>query len=100
MTGEVTLTGRVLAIGGVREKAIAARRSGVTTMIFPRANAAGTLCGDYVFFFTFLRYLCLDTDVEELPDHICKDITVCFVEHYSDVFEIAFGETYNHNDVE
>ncbi|ONM39509.1 Lon protease homolog 1 mitochondrial [Zea mays] len=38
MTGEVTLTGRILPIGGVKEKTIAARRSAIKTLIFPAAN--------------------------------------------------------------
>ncbi len=38
--GEVTLTGRILPIGGVKEKALAARRAGVTTILFPEANRA------------------------------------------------------------
>lgn len=69
MTGELTLTGRILPIGGVREKMIAAKRSGLTVLIFPKDN---------------LR------DYEELPAHIRKGLTMHFVEHYDEVFPIAF----------
>lgn len=69
MTGELTLTGRVLPIGGVKEKMVAARRSGLKVLIFPKDN---------------LR------DYEELPDYIRKGMTIHFVEHYDEVFRIAF----------
>lgn len=69
MTGELTLTGRVLAIGGVKEKLVAARRSGLKTLIFPKDN---------------LR------DYDELPDYIKKGLTIHFVEHYDEVFRLAF----------
>jgi ATP-dependent Lon protease len=69
MTGELTLTGRVLPIGGLREKLIAARRSKLNVLIFPKEN---------------LR------DYDELPDYLKKGIEVHFVEHYDDVFRIAF----------
>lgn len=71
MTGELTLTGRVLAIGGIREKLIAARRSDLTKLIFPKDN---------------LR------DYEELPDYLKEKIKVYFVEHYDEVFHIVFPE--------
>ena len=71
MTGEVTLTGRVLPIGGVKEKTIAARRSGVTELVFPEANKR---------------------DWDELQEFIKEGLTVHFVEHYSQVFDIAFAE--------
>lgn len=71
MTGELTLTGRILGVGGIREKLIAARRSGLTTLIFPKDN---------------LR------DYEELPDHLKKGLKVHFVDHYDQVFKIAFGD--------
>ncbi len=71
MTGELTLTGRVLAIGGVKEKLVAARRSGLKTLIFPKDN---------------LR------DYSELPEYIKKGLTIHFVEHYDEVFHIAFPE--------
>ncbi len=71
MTGEITLTGRVLGVGGVREKLIAARRSGLTSLIFPKDN---------------------QRDYDELPDYLRKDLKVYFVEHYDDIFPIAFPE--------
>lgn len=69
MTGELTLTGRILPIGGVKEKMVAARRSGLKVLIFPKDN---------------LR------DYEELPDYIRKGLTIHFVERYDEVFHIAF----------
>lgn len=71
MTGELTLTGQVLPVGGIKEKVIAARRSGVKTLILPEANR-----GDY----------------EEVPEHIRKGLTVHFAKHYRDVAATAFGK--------
>ncbi len=70
MTGEITLTGRVLGIGGVKEKLIAAKRSRIKEVILPEDN---------------LR------DYEELPDYIKKGIKIHFVTHYDEVFKIAFA---------
>lgn len=69
MTGELTLKGKVLPIGGVKEKLIAARRSNVKDIIFPKANRP---------------------DYDELPAYLKKGMTVHFVDHYDDVFRIAF----------
>ncbi len=69
MTGELTLTGKILPIGGVKEKLIASRRSGLTTLIFPKENVR---------------------DYEELPSYLKKGLKVHFVNHYDEVFEIAF----------
>ena len=71
MTGEITLTGKVLPIGGLREKLIAARRSKVNVLIFPNEN---------------LR------DYDELPDYLKKGLEVHFVDYYDDVFKIAFPQ--------
>ncbi len=71
MTGELTLTGRILPIGGLKEKLIAARRSKVNVLIFPKEN---------------LR------DYDELPEYLKKGLEVHFVEYYDDVFRIAFPE--------
>lgn len=71
MTGELTLTGRILPIGGVKEKVVAARRSGVKTLIFPKDN---------------LR------DYEELPEYIRQGLAMHFVDHYDEVYAIAFPQ--------
>lgn len=71
MTGELTLTGKVLPIGGLKEKLIAARRSGVKTLIFPKDNYR---------------------DYDELPDYLKKGLDVHFVTEYPEVFKVAFGD--------
>lgn len=70
MTGELTLTGQVLPVGGIREKIIAARRAGIGELIMPEPNRR---------------------DFEELPDYLQQGMTVHFAAHYDDVFEVAFG---------
>ena len=71
MTGEVSLTGKVLPVGGIKEKTISAKRSGATCLILPADNRR---------------------DYEELPEYLREELEVHFVEHYDDVFDIAFGE--------
>ncbi|WP_137889274.1 endopeptidase La [Pseudomonas sp. 2FE] len=69
MTGELTLTGHVLPIGGVREKVIAARRQKIFELILPEANR-----GDYA----------------ELPDYLKAGLTVHFAKRYADVAKVLF----------
>ena len=69
MTGELTLTGRVLPVGGIREKIIAARRSGIREVILPAENRK---------------------DFDELPDHLREGLTPAFVETYADAERAAF----------
>lgn len=72
MTGEITLTGKVMKIGGVREKTIAALRSGAKILIFPFENKS---------------------EYEELPEYIRNDVKeVYFVNDYQEVYDIAFRE--------
>lgn len=70
MTGELTLTGQVLPVGGIREKVIAARRSKIMEVILPDANRR---------------------DYEELPEHITEGMTVHFAKKYTDVYNIVFN---------
>lgn len=69
MTGELTLTGQVLAIGGVREKVIAARRQKISELILPDANQG---------------------DFDELPDYLKEGLTVHFAQHFRDVVGVLF----------
>ncbi|XP_008651885.1 endopeptidase La, mitochondrial isoform X1 [Zea mays] len=69
MTGEVTLTGRILPIGGVKEKTIAARRSAIKTLIFPAANKR---------------------DFDELASNVKEGLEVHFVDTYSEIYDLAF----------
>ena len=70
MTGEITLTGRVLAVGGIKEKLIASRRSGLKEIIMPKEN---------------------QRDYSELPGYMKEGLKVHFVDHYDEIFPIAFG---------
>ena len=71
MTGEITLSGLVLPVGGIREKAMAARRFGVKTLILPKLN---------------------EPDLEELPEEIRRDITFVPVETLEQVIKVAMAD--------
>lgn len=71
MTGEVTLRGEVLPVGGIREKVLAARRNGITEVILPQAN---------------------EPDVRDLPRWVRKGIDFRHVSHVSEVFDRALRE--------
>ncbi len=68
MTGEITLRGRILAIGGLKEKCIAALRSGITNIIVPKSN---------------------EKDLTDFPDYIKDQINFIFVENFDEVLEYA-----------
>ena len=68
MTGEITLRGRVLPIGGVKEKVLAAHRAGIRTVIVPKEN---------------------EKDLEEIPENVRANLTIELVEHADQVLAIA-----------
>ncbi|KAL3102188.1 hypothetical protein niasHS_003597 [Heterodera schachtii] len=69
MTGEVSLTGKILPVGGIKEKIIAAKRAGVGRIILPSENRK---------------------DFEDLADFIKKDVDAHFVSHYDEIYELVF----------
>jgi len=71
MTGELTLSGHVLPVGGIREKVTAARRLGIPELILPQANQG---------------------DFEELPDYLKEDLQVHFVARYAEVAALVFSD--------
>jgi len=69
MTGELTLSGRILPVGGIKEKIIAAKREHCVAIILPAENKR---------------------EIHEIPSHIIKDISLFFVAHIDEVFDIVF----------
>ena len=69
MTGEITITGKVLPIGGVKEKTLAAKRAKVKIVIFPLEN---------------------QKDFDELPDHVKQGIEAHFVNYFNEVLDIVY----------
>ena len=68
MTGEITLRGRVLEIGGVKEKVIAAHRAQIKTVILPKENKK---------------------DLEDIPSYVLKDLNFVFVNELDEVIKVA-----------
>ena len=71
MTGEITLTGKILPIGGLKEKTIGAYRAGVRTIFIPKKN---------------------ENDIDEIPNEIKKDINIILVDNYNDIYKEIFDK--------
>ena len=71
MTGELTLSGQVLAVGGIKDKALAAHRLGADTVILPRKN---------------------ENDIDDVPDDVRAELNFVLVEHLDEVLEIALAD--------
>ena len=71
MTGEITLRGQVLPVGGIKEKVIAAHRAGLATVVMPRRN---------------------EKDLDEVPDNIKKQINFVLVDRVDEVISAALVE--------
>ncbi|WP_342274586.1 endopeptidase La [Spiroplasma endosymbiont of Phycita roborella] len=71
MTGEITLRGHILPIGGLKEKSISAHRSGLKTILIPKANIK---------------------DLEDIPEEVKKKLNIVSVEFYSEVYDFIFNK--------
>ncbi|MGC9323889.1 MAG: endopeptidase La [Desulfomonilia bacterium] len=72
MTGEITLRGVVLPVGGIKEKVLAARRAGITTVLLPKMN---------------------EKDLADIEGSVTKDLTIHLVENIEEILKFAFAET-------
>ena len=79
MTGEVSLTGKVLPVGGIKEKVIAAKRVGVDCILLPAENRK---------------------DYDDLASFITQGLEVHFVDHYRDIFPIVFPHLSDHDQIQ
>jgi ATP-dependent Lon protease len=68
MTGELTLSGRVLPVGGIKEKILAARRAGVKTVILPKKN---------------------EENLSDIPDYVKGEMNLVLVEHFQEVIDLT-----------
>ena len=71
MTGETSLTGKVLPVGGIKEKIMGGRRSGIKTIILPMSN---------------------QRDYDEIPDYLKEGLEVHFADDFDKVYEVVFGD--------
>lgn len=72
MTGEITLRGRVLPVGGIKEKMLAAHRAGIRTVLLPKEN---------------------EKDLVDVPDDIKKELKIVFVTEVDEALRAAFADT-------
>jgi ATP-dependent Lon protease len=72
MTGEITLRGLVLPVGGIKEKVLAGMRAGINTIILPKKN---------------------EKDLEEIPEHIRKQMNFKFIQRMDEAIELALKHT-------
>src|SRR5690606_17722253 len=73
MTGEITLRGQVLPVGGIKQKALAAKRAGITTFILPKRN---------------------EVDLDDLPEELHKEMNFVLAETMDDVLKAAMPEEF------